>query len=104
MQALSRRAIRETRGTRARVAPKNYAMGRSRRNWRPRKPRRRKVTGDHPAGAPRQITNSWAISRTSISKSRPRTGGREMPGQTARRGPAADDLVGQERMDVEDRI
>src|SRR5437660_11154984 len=29
---------------------------------------------------------------------------REMPGQTARAGSAADDLVGQERMDVEDRI
>ena len=27
-----------------------------------------------------------------------------MPGQTARRGPAVDDLVGQERMDVEYRI
>src|SRR6516165_364291 len=29
---------------------------------------------------------------------------REMPGQAARAGSAADDLVGQERMDVEDRI
>jgi hypothetical protein len=29
---------------------------------------------------------------------------REMPGQTARGGSAADNLVGQERMDVEDRI
>src|SRR5438270_7286290 len=29
---------------------------------------------------------------------------REMPGQTARVGSAADDLVSQERMDVEDRI
>src|SRR5215472_5488059 len=29
---------------------------------------------------------------------------REMPGQAARARPAADDLVGQERMDVEDRI
>ena len=28
----------------------------------------------------------------------------EMPGQAARARPAADDLVGQERMDVEDRI
>src|SRR5271166_163465 len=53
----------------------------------------------------RQITNSWATPRTSISKSRPCTGGRakcqvKPPGA----GSAAKDLVGQERMDVEDRI
>ena len=29
---------------------------------------------------------------------------REMPGQTSRDGSAADELVGQEQMDVEDRI
>ena len=61
--------------------------------------------GNFHLGRTRQITNSWETPRTSTSKSRPCTWrAREMPSQTARHGCPADELVGQERMDIEDGI
>ena len=64
-----------------------------------------KRRGDFYVARTHQITSSSATPRTSTSKSRPlhrRT--REMPGQTARDGSATNELVGEELMDVKDRI
>ena len=53
------------------------------------------------AGSSRQMTNSWATPRTSISKSRPCTGGRpKCQVKPPEMAPRADKLVGHKGMDV----